>query len=211
MTEEEPVRKSMHPCAVAGRITESSKISFFFGRHEKNLCISLAHFYTTAHTNSSINCCVDRRSCYIAFRLNATYAGFGLDVIYAGLRLLNGGQKNIFRLWDSRLKPGEIRQPRCSNFQWLKKTNKTSRTHVFPYTPRVRVFFSRLKHRTIHLQREVILQPKNKLINQMLFKNDKKINELLRIIKLICMTRKPYPVHNVHAYQCPYKFQRTGR
>ena len=28
---------------------------------------------------------------------------------------------------------------------------------------------------------------------------------------LIRMARKPYPVHNIHAYQCAYEFQRTGR
>ena len=52
--------------------------NFFFSRHEKNLLISLSHFYPTACANSSINCCVDRRSLYTAFLLNVTSAGFTL-------------------------------------------------------------------------------------------------------------------------------------
>ena len=90
-------RLRTHVCAVAGVITESSKISFFVAAHLGapflSCCLCSHHcknyaVLTVVHSTVFNWCC----RCSL-------HTGFGLlKRIYAGFRLLNGGRKNISRV-----------------------------------------------------------------------------------------------------------------
>ena len=82
---------------------------------------------------------------------------------------------------------------------------------VPPYPPCSCVFLSRLKLRNIHAQRGGYFSHQAWTNQDKKRSPKKQRNSTNFYASLTRMARKPYPVHNILAYQCTYKFQRTGR